>query len=155
MLINFPPPHISSLWSQQVQFPFNTCNSDSQMLPEDGAQGAFGAEAFVKIHLVHHKTFFSAGPGQRGTACCASQGTETQALLPKQQTPSRSRPRENFTQTLPRDLRYSWGKARHFLLSSCSLRAHLQEVSQFPSRRGGQRPCPAGSEPLAAGQTSA
>lgn len=100
------------------------------MLPEDGAQGAFGAEAFVKIHLVHHKTFFSAGPGQRGTARCASQGTETQALLPKQQTPSRSRLRENFTQTLPRDLRYSWRKARHFLLSSCSLRAHLQEVSQ-------------------------
>lgn len=100
------------------------------MFLEDGAQGAFGAEPFVKIHLVHHKTFFSAGPGQRGTARCASQGTETQALLPKQQTPSRSRPQENFTQTLPRHLRHSWGKP---IISHCPPALSGLICRRFPS----------------------
>ena len=95
-----------------------------------GLRAPLGLRHSWKVHLVHHRTCFSVGPRQRGMACWASQGSESQALLPKQQTPSRSRLWGSFIQTLLRHLWYSCGRAHHFLLSSRSLRDHLQQVSQ-------------------------
>lgn len=120
-----------------------------------GLRVLLGLRHLAKVHLVHHKTCFSVCPGQAGMACCTSQGSKSQALLPKQQSPSRSRLRGIFVQTLLRCPWYSWGRACHFLLSSHSLGGHLQHVSQFPSREGGQQQRPAGSAEQSSASLSA
>jgi len=140
------PSPIIHLFGQQVQFPVNACNSDSRVFSEGGAQGAFGAKAFVTSSSCPSQDLFLSGQG--GIACSSSKGHENQARLPKKQTPSRSRVRGSFIQTLLRHLWHSSGKALHFFPSSCSLRDHLQQILQFPSSEGSQQQCPAGSAEL-------
>lgn len=72
-------------------FEVSSCNFHLMHFLRIGTQGAFEAEVFVRSSSYPSKDLFLNRSWVEGKACCALQGSDSQAQILKQQTPPRSR----------------------------------------------------------------